>query len=548
MPEAIELLRQGKTEELWQKCCGFIDLSLEEFMAIQERLLLEQIELLSGCELGRQLLGGTKPRNIREFQQRIPLTTYEDYAPYLLERREDVLPEKPVAWQRTSGRSGEYPCKWVPLSERMYRELGDSMLGVMIFCTTKTRGEVALREHDKVIYNLAPRPYASGVWAVRTQEVFPFDFLPPLAEAEQMAFQERIAQGFRLALNEGLDMFFGLSSILVAVGEQFANGAGTKNIPSLLSKPRTLARLLKALIKSKLARRPLMPKDVWSLKGVVAMGTDSSIYREKVEEMWGCTPLDVYGSTEANIIALQTWDHKDMAFVPHINLLEFIPEQEYFKWEADRGYQPDTLLLNEVKAGENYVVVITNFMGGSFVRYVVGDMVRITSLRNEELNIDIPQMAFVGRIDGLIDIAGFTRLTEKTVWQAIENSKLPYSDWAIRKEEKREKPILHLYLELKGSNNTDELRAAAAIHEQLCKLDADYANLESMLGLKPLEVTLVPKGTFGQYMLRQQEAGADLAHLKPPHMNPSGTMLDILLAGVAALIPEAPPAEEITRR
>lgn len=548
MPEAIELLRQGKTEEMWQKCCGFLDLSLEEFMAIQERLFREQIQLLKGCELGRHLLQGANPRNIKEFQGQVPLTTYEDYALYLLERREDVLPEKPVAWQRTSGRSGEYPCKWVPLSERMYRELGDTMLAVMTFCTSKGRGHIALEEHDKVIYNLAPRPYGAGVWAVRAQEVFPFDFLPPLVEAEQMSFQERVAEGFKLALNEGLDMFFGLSSVLVAVGEQFANGAGTKNIPSLLSKPRTLIRLLTALMKSKLARRLLMPKDVWSLKGVVAMGTDSSIYREKVEEMWGCTPLDVYGTTEANIIAMQTWDFKDMTFVPHINLLEFLPEQEYSKWKADRGYQPDTLLMDEVKAGENYVVAVTNFMGGSFVRYVVGDMVRITSLRNEELNIDIPQMAFVGRIDGLIDIAGFTRLTEKTVWQAIENSKLPYSDWSIRKEEKGEKPILHLYLELKESNITDDLQAATSIHGQLCQLDADYANLENMLGLKPIEVTLLPKGTFGQYMLRQQEAGADLAHLKPPHMNPSDTVLDMLLAGVPAPVPEAPPTGKITRR
>ena len=305
MATANELLEQGQTEELWQKCCGFFDLSMDEFMSIQERLLLEQLELLKGCELGRQLLHGASPRNVKEFQEQIPLTTYEDYAPYLLEKREDVLPEKPLLWQRTSGRSGEYPCKWVPVSERMYREMEDVMLGMMILCACKGKGHIALEEHDKIIYNLAPRPYSSGFMAVMAQELFPLDFLPPIVEAEQMTFQERTKEGFKLALNEGLDMFFGLSSVLVAVGEQFASGGGTKNIPSLLSKPRTLARLLTALIKSKVARRPLYPKDVWSLKGVIAFGTDTSIYREKVEEMWGCNPLDVYGSAELNIVAIQ---------------------------------------------------------------------------------------------------------------------------------------------------------------------------------------------------------------------------------------------------
>jgi len=151
MFRAGELLQQGKTKELWQKCCGFIDLSMDEFMTIQQRLLLEQIELLKGCELGRRVMRGTNPRSLKEFQEQVPFTTYGDYTPYLLEQREDVLPEKPIAWQRTSGRSGEYPCKWVPLSERMYRELGESMLAVMIFCTCKERDDIALREHDKVI-------------------------------------------------------------------------------------------------------------------------------------------------------------------------------------------------------------------------------------------------------------------------------------------------------------------------------------------------------------------------------------------------------------
>jgi len=40
--EMQELLHQGRKEELWQMCCGFIDLGMEQFLAIQKRLLLEQ--------------------------------------------------------------------------------------------------------------------------------------------------------------------------------------------------------------------------------------------------------------------------------------------------------------------------------------------------------------------------------------------------------------------------------------------------------------------------------------------------------------------------
>ena len=525
-----ELLKQGRYEELWQRCCGFIDLSLEDFMRIQRRLLLEQMGLLKKCELGRKVMGGAMPATVEEFREQVPLTTYADYAPYLLKRKMKALPEKPLLWQRTSGRSGEYPFKWVPLTARQYEEVGLPYVGILIMCSCKQRGDIAIRNGDKYLYALAPIPYFSGVGGHRVDDESILEFLPPLGEAEKMEFADRIQQGFKLALLDGLDLFGGASSVLVAIGEQFAQGSGNIDIKPFLRKPKALLRLAKGLLKSKLARRPMLPKDIWSLKGIIAFGADTSIFREKIKEMWGRYPLDAYGGTEVGIVAMQTWDYQGMTFVPHLNFLEFIPEKESLKSREDPAYQPRTLLLDKVRAGENYEIVITNFHGGALVRYRVGDMVRITSLRNEELNIDIPQMAFYSRVDDLIDIAGFTRLTEGVIWQAIENSGIAYTDWTVRKEVK-EKQMLHLYLEPKGNGNLTGEQVATVVHQQLKKLNSDYANLEAFVGLMPLKVTLLPGNAFQAYMLRQQAAGADLAHLKVPHINPSDDMLDFLISG-----------------
>jgi len=125
MTSASELLRQGRRDEVWRKYCGFLDLSLEEFMEIQRRLLMEQIDLLSKCELGRKLLGNKVPASVEEFREIVPLTTYKDYLPYLSERKEEALAEKPITWARTSGRSGEYAAKWVPYTKRMYDKWGE---------------------------------------------------------------------------------------------------------------------------------------------------------------------------------------------------------------------------------------------------------------------------------------------------------------------------------------------------------------------------------------------------------------------------------------
>ena len=91
------------------------------------------------------------------------------------------------------------------------------------------------------------------------------------------------------------------------------------------------------------------------------------------------------------------------------------------------------------------------------------------------------------------------------------------------------KPVLHLYIELKGNGHVTSEQMAEAVHEELVKLDRPYADLESFLGLRPLEVTLLPENAFRNYMLRQQAAGADLAHLKPPHINPSDDIVDYLV-------------------
>jgi hypothetical protein len=45
-----------------------------------------------------------------------------------------------------------------------------------------------------------------------------------------------------------------------------------------------------------------------------------------------------------------------------------------------------------------------------------------------------------------------------------------------------------------------------------------------------VEITLLPRGAFANYTSQRQTEGADLAHLKPPHINPSDKVLSLLLA------------------
>jgi hypothetical protein len=552
MTRPVELLRQGKKEELWQMCCGFLNLSLEQFMAIQKRLLLEQIELLKNSELGRRVMRGAMPETVEEFREQVPLTTYTDYLPELTEKREDVLPVKPAMWAHTIGRAGEYNVKLVPFSGRSLYEFERVAGGIGLLSSCDPQGDFPMKEHMKNLSTLGSQYYGTGVIGYMIKQALGCDFLP--SNADGTSLQEKIKAGFKEALSRGLDSCGGLSSILVYVGEMFRQGTIDIDTRFLLSHPKASARLIKGLIKSKLARRPMLPSDLWSLKAIVGGGTDGAIFRESVEELWGRRPLEAYGGTEGGIYATQTWDHEGMTFIPNLNFFEFIPEREWFKWQLDHSYQPKTILLDEVKAGEKYEIVITNFHGGIMTRYRPGDMVRISSLRNEKLNIDIPQMVFEKRADELIIIFGVGYLTEKVIGEAIENTNIPYVDWTACKEVVSNKPVLNIYLELKDNYIASEQSVAASVQDELEKLDSvyhfnlykyAYGNATKFLGLRPIAVTFLPQGAFSGYIYQRQSEGATGSNLKPPHINSSDEVLSLLRT--PKVVVEAAPVTEAER-
>jgi hypothetical protein len=527
MTTMVELLRQGRRDEIWKKYCGFADLSLQEFMEIQKELLVEQLQLLGRCELGQKLLGGKVPASMDEFRQNVPFTRYKDYVPYLPEKREDVLPEKPSIWVCTSGRSGEYGRKWIPYTEKTYAKTNAYSLSVFIFGSVNRRNDFVFEEGDVTLVTLAPPPYVSG-WVARGMlNEFPLKYIPPLEKAEQMEFQARIEEGFRLALMEGIDLFYGISSVLVKIGEQFERQSGGMDKRVLLH-PRAMVRVMKGLIKSKLAGRPLLPKDLWSVKVIAAGGTDTSIYRDRIVKYWGRLPVEAYAATEATMIAMQTWG-TGLTFVPDMNLLEFIPEDELDKSRKDPSYKPRTLLLDQVTPGSVYEIVFTNFNGGPFVRYRLGDLIKIIALGDEKAGIRIPQMIFHSRADDIIDLSSFARLTEITIFQALANAKVDFVDWTCVKEVEREKPRLHLYIELGGDQPHDKKEIGEAVHHALQDLDPEYRDWVEMLDEQPPYVTLLSPGTFRRFTAEKQAAGADLAHLKPVRMKPSSAALGDLL-------------------
>ena len=271
----------------------------------------------------------------------------------------------------------------------------------------------------------------------------------------------------------------------------------------------------------------MLPKDLWPIKGLACAGTDASIYRKKLEYFWGRVPHEVYGSTEAGTVATQSWVHKGFIFHPYLNFFEFIPEAEWLKARENRGYQPATVRLDELEAGKIYELVITNFYGMPFLRYRLGDLLKIISLEEKETGIKLPQFMFHARADDLIDLYSIIRLDERTIWQALDNTNVSYEEWSARKEYEGDWPALRIYIELKKETKAEVLEHL--LHEQLLAMSPLYREAIGEVESKPVKVTLLSRGSFQRYYDEKQKAGADLAHLKPPHMNASDSVIQNIL-------------------
>ncbi|MCK5342804.1 MAG: GH3 auxin-responsive promoter family protein, partial [Candidatus Heimdallarchaeota archaeon] len=483
MQKTSQWLREGRKQEIWQKYCGYLDLSLDEFLTIQGRLLLEQLELLQSCEIGKKILGDKKITTLEEFRKNAPITSYTDYEEYLGQKNEDVLAKKPYAWMRTSGRTSTKGPKWVPYTKKMYDKLGEAAVSGMLQSSCDYKGHVALSNGDKLLLTVAPRPLVSGYLGYATKDQINIRFLPSLDDGLEMGYSERLAKGFRLATKYGFEYFYGLSSILARIGEQFEElQPSSSSVSKEMLNPLILWRLFKAVWRTKMSKEPLLPKHIWKLKGVMSGGTDTEVYRDKIEYYWGKPPLEGYACAEGGTMAMQSYNYKGMMFFPDSDFIEFIPLDDAEKMDEDPSFKPRVLLINELNVGEKYELIFTNFFGGVFVRYRVGDIFEMIADGDEEIDSNIPQFIFYSRKIDVIDLANVLRITERNIWKAIEESGVKYVDWVARKEIVDEQPVLHVYIERKGGNTQNTETARSIIREKLLNSLSEYRDYEEIIG------------------------------------------------------------------
>lgn len=504
-------LKKRQYDELWQEYCGFLDLDIKSYMQIQERLMLEQIDIWSESELGKQLLKGEAPKTIEKFRRSMPLTTYGDYADILTQKKDDLLPGKPIIWIQTTWDGGKNSIKLAPYTRSMLDTYKNNILACLMLCSSTEKGKFDIKSTDNFLYGLAPLPYATGLPPLVMSEEIGIGFFPPVKEAVKMSFSERNKKGFKMGLSKGIDFFFGLGSVAYYISLSLGSMGGGKAKGEEREKrslprysPTMMYRLMRAKYQCKKENRELKPKDLFKLKGFIVAGTDNNCYKDDLEDLWGVRPLELFAGTEPSCIGTESWAKDGLYFFPDACFYEFIPEDEMYRSLDDPEYKPNTYLMDEVLPDKTYELVVSVLKGGAFVRYRVGDVYRCVGLENSADNTRIPRFRYVDRVPDVIDIAGFTRITATGIREVITLSGLPIEAWFVRKEfNEKNRPLLHMYVEMKKESIASRAITKEILIEHLSVyfkyVDNDYKDLKRILGMDPLDITFLKCGTVKEY-------------------------------------------------
>lgn len=187
-----------------------------------------------------------------------------------------------------------------------------------------------------------------------------------------------------------------------------------------------------------------------------------------------------------------------------------LPESVFFEFIPVNAGDQTPVLLDDVKIGGKYELVVTNRSG--LYRYRMGDVVEVVG-RHERA----PVVKFCYRINQVINIAG-----EKSNKQQFDDAVRRFSlythahvkGYCVQEDIGETAPGYLLYMECDGiPGDADRI-----FEECLCRANTGYRSCRSMGEIQPLHIEFLQEGSFERYEQRLAGEGKSLTQSKMPHL------------------------------
>jgi hypothetical protein len=480
-----------------------IDLFLKYPHEVQNELLMSLLSVSKDTEIGK-IYDFRTIRTYREFAQRVPVSSYEDYQ-NLIERsrkgEKNIFWPKPIKWFAKSSGTTNAKSKFIPVSTDSLEDCHYAA-GKDLLCMYLNNNEnSALFNGKNLRLGGSKELYEENGTTFGDLSAILIDNMPFWAEFSS-------TPGNKVSLMS--DWEYKMQAIV--------NETVNENVTSLAGVPSWMLVLLNNVLENTDNKTIL---DVWPNLEVYFHGGVS--FLPYVDQYKSIIPsksfkyYEIYNASEG-FFAIQDRNHSNelLLMLDYGIFYEFIPMQTH-------GTPTEILLsLSEVKKGVNYAIVITTNAG--LWRYKIGDTVMFTSTTPYRIKV-------TGRTKHFINVFGEELIIENTdkalkiVAKKTNSEIVDYTVAPIFMEGKSKGAhewIIEFKTPPKDLNYFGEL-----LDNSLKSLNSDYeAKRYNNITLDKPKIHAAKQGLFYMWMKRNNKLGGQ--H-KVPRLSNSRQFLEALL-------------------
>ena len=416
-----------------------LDEASRNAVSISEQVILDILRDNASTEYGKKY-DFANIHSIEEYKEKVPFSTYDDYQPYIermiMNDEEGLITNYPIMHYALSSGSVGVP-KHIPVSQKtldMYNIYAANMaFGVMGEFFRNTTGKTfkdgytlnTLEAVPMITENGLPKGAISGtILHPHAQHLkyfmtSPAELIFPEEQMDMKYLKLRFALENRDVVSMVSAFMTGIVDLMTyleqnwemlcddiekgIINDDILISDETKALFSLSLKPnKSRADELREEFK-KGFDTPIVPRIWKNFQWLAAIGTGVfAPYTLKMRQYTGKNiPYTMcnYAASEAMMAVARHAGDESFVLLPDGGFFEFIP--------MDSDDEETTYTLDQLEAGKDYEIVVTNLSG--LYRYKIKDVVRVTGFYHEA-----PLIQFVYRKNQMLFIAG-----EKTNEEAI---------------------------------------------------------------------------------------------------------------------------------
>lgn len=411
----------------------------EDPMKYNEELLLKLIEDNKDTEYGKKY-DFANIKSIEDYQKKVPITTYDDYAEYIYRMTEkgekNLISAYDIThYAKSSGTMGNP--KRIPLSTLSQKINNDY---AMAFRTAVIAKEFGIEWINEIVLNLIEVSFTtlkcgatygavSGKMITNLSDMLhlfftsPIEAFMPTLDTDSRYLHARFALSYKDLSNavcSFFNLFLDMLRYIQRDWELLVNDIEKGTIDESIKMPEDVRKKLEANLKPMPERaaelreifsegfdEPMIPK-IWpNLKVLTGIGTGGfANYYKKLKNDFADDSLNYYfvglTASEGTFSVPFELNNPDAMLVPNSMFYEFLPlGSEDFD---------DIVTIDGLEVGKRYEVITTNLSG--FYRYRMRDAIEVTGMKN-----NTPTIRFLYRIDQSISFAG-----ESTSEEALRNA------------------------------------------------------------------------------------------------------------------------------